>query len=178
MAKPRLVLVPDYLTYERRAFRIIFDDRRYASLFMALASLISMLYMFLLPSLPSGTVAFYLIRFITPIQIAFALTFGVLMSLVIILDIHIFRIHASSTRKFTVGAILASLVNSLCCTPLVPTLVALSGVSPLLLFRFSPAIQAFFGHNYLYFYLLSALSLFVSIHYLGKSISFCTRGEA
>lgn len=162
------------LTYERNALRLAFSQKKYLSLFAVLAVGISTLYMYLLPSLPDGVlIAPYAIRFITPLQVAFALIFGVLLSLVVVLNVYAFGMRASSGKRLTIGSVLASFCNALCCTPIIPTLIALFGASTPVLFDYSPRIQAFFEFNYPYFYLFSAVLLLISIHYLTKNISSC-----
>ena len=105
---------PLSLAYERNALRLAFSKRNYIAIFAALAIAISVLYMYLLPSLPDGVlIAPYAINFITPLQEGFALVFGVLFSLVIVLNIYAFRMHASSGKRLTIGSVLASLVNGL-----------------------------------------------------------------
>ena len=162
-----------HLGYERNTMSILFSQRKYAATFLILSALVSVFYLFLLPSLPDGTFTLYAIAFITPLQVAFAFVFGILFSLVIVLNEYSFKIRAAGAKGLTVGSILASLVNGLCCTPLIPTLLALFGASTPVLFEYSPRIQAFFEFNYPYFYLLSALALLVSVHYLSKNISCC-----
>ncbi len=161
--------------YERYALGALFTGKVYPSLFLALSGSISVLYMFLLPSLPYGALVPYAIDFITPIQVAFSLIFGVLISLVVTLNVYAFRIRASSVKAITAGSVLASLVNGLCCTPLIPSLIAMTGVSTPVLYAISPRIQAFFEFNYQYFYALSVILLLVSIHYLSRNISCCSR---
>ncbi|HZW56124.1 MAG TPA: hypothetical protein VFF30_07540 [Nitrososphaerales archaeon] len=164
------------LAYERNALRLAFSKRNYVAFFAVLAIAISVLYMYLLPSLPDGVlIAPYAINFITPLQEVFALVFGVLFGLVIVLNIYAFRMHASSGKRLTIGSVLASLVNGLCCTPIIPTLIALSGASTPILFDYSPRIQAFFEFNYPYFYLLSAALLLASVHYLSRNITSCCK---
>ncbi|MEM3671347.1 MAG: hypothetical protein QW767_06355 [Thermoprotei archaeon] len=128
--------------------------------------------MFLLPSLPLGALVPYAVRFITPVQVAFALIFGVLISLVATLNVYAFRMHASSVKAITLGSIL-SLVNGLCCTPLIPSVIAMAGASTPVLYDVSPRLQAFFEFNSQYFYALSVALLFISIHYLSRSITSC-----
>jgi hypothetical protein len=161
--------------YERYALSTLIAGRAYLSLFLVLSISISVLYLFLLPSLPDGALVLYAINFITPIQAVFAPIFGVLISLVVTLNVYSFRIHASSAKGVTVGSVLASLVNGLCCTPLIPSLLALSGASTPVLYAISPRIQAFFEFNYPYFYVLSVILLLVSVHYLSRNISWCSR---
>lgn len=164
--------------YERIALNALLSERAYLSIFLALSTSISVLYMFLLPSLPLGSIIPTAIYFITPIQIAFAVIFGVLVSLVATLNLYALRMRATSLSKansITIGSVIASLVNLLCCTPLIPSMLALFGASTPILFDYSPKIQAFFEFNYPYFYILSAVILLVSVHYVSKNISCCRR---
>jgi hypothetical protein len=100
------------------------------------------------------------------------------MSLVLLLNVLAFSMRANAQAKLTVGSFLASLVNGLCCTPLIPSLIALTGVSTPVLFRFVPPIEAFFEFNYPYFYLLSTGLLFVSLHYLSRNIICCKKSPS
>jgi hypothetical protein len=161
------------LDVERAAMGELFAGRAYAAMFVSLFVAFSTLYMFLLPSLPLGTPVPQAIGFLTPLQAAFALVFGFLIALVISLDALAFRMKASSARSLTVGSILASLVNGLCCTPVVPTIIAMTGASTPALFGLSPRIQAFFEFNYPYFYALSVGLLLISVHYVSRSIFSC-----
>jgi hypothetical protein len=164
----------NFLGYERNAVSMVFSRRWGSALFLVLSTSISAFYLFLLPSLPDGTFTFGAIAFITPLQTAFAFAFGILFSLVVVMNVFSFKIRAAGAKGLTIGSILASLVNGLCCTPLIPTLFALLGASTPVLFEYSPRIQAFFEFNYPYFYLLSAIALVGSVHYLSKNISCCT----
>jgi len=152
---------------------MVLSEKMYGASFLSLSVAISVFYLFLLPSLPFGTLALFAISFITPLQIAFAFVFGTLFSLVIVLNAYSFKVRASGSKGLTLGSVLASLVNGLCCTPLIPALLAFFGASTPVLFEYSPRIQAFFEFNYPYFYLISALALLVSVHYLSKGISCC-----
>jgi hypothetical protein len=161
------------IQYEFNALSILISEKRYLMMLVLLSVLICTLYLFLLPSLPDGGLVFYAIYFITPLQVVFAISFGVLISLVFTLNVYAYRIKTSSRRNLTVGSILASLVNGLCCTPLIPSLIALTGVSTPVLYSISPRIQAFFEFNYGYFYALSLILLLISVHYLSRNISCC-----
>jgi len=162
-----------YLGYERNTLGIVLNEKWYRVAFLLLSAVVSVFYLFLLPSLPFGTLTPSAISFIKPLQVAFAFVFGILLALVIVLNAYSFKIRAAGTKGLTLGSILASLVNGLCCTPLIPTLLALFGASTPVLFEYSPRIQAFFEFNYQYFYLISAFTLLASVHYLSKNISCC-----
>jgi hypothetical protein len=163
------------LRYEMYALGILFRRRLYLLSFVLISSSFSVAYMFLLPSLPFGTVALFAIKFITPLQIAFSLVFGVLLGLVITLNIYSYKIRTTSMKGLTLGSIISSLVNGLCCTPFVPTIVTMTGASTPVIYSISPSIQAFFEFNYPYFYALSSLLLLISVHLLSRNIACCER---
>ena len=164
---------PGRLYSERFAVEAAFAGRAYLVLFLSLSVSISVLYLFLLPSLPLGGLVPYAIRFITPVQAAFALIFGVLLSLVVALNVYAFRMRVSSVKGVTAGSIIVSLVNGLCCTPLIPSLIAITGASTPVLYEIPPRLQAFFEFNSQYFYALSVALLLISVHYLSRSITAC-----
>lgn len=165
--------VSRFFMNERYAITNVLGLRIYSILFALLSTVITVLYLFLLPSLPLGGFVIYAINYITPIQIVFAFLFGTLTGLVIVMNIYAWSINLPSDKRLTLGSILASLVNGLCCTPVIPSLLALAGASTPFLYQISPRIQAFFEFNYPYFYLLSTAILLLSLHYLSKSISCC-----
>ena len=162
-----------HLHYERFAVSAAFAGRGYILFFLALSVSVSALYMFLLPSLPLGALMPYAIQFLTPVQASFALIFGVLLSLVATLNIYAFKMRVSSVKGVTAGSIVASLVNGLCCTPLIPSLISMTGASTPVLYAISPRLQAFFEFNSQYFYALSVALLLISVHYLSRSITAC-----
>lgn len=162
---------------EQSAIALVFSSESNIAIFLALALATSLLYMMLLPSLPSGGLIPGAIKFITPLQLVFSIVFGILLSLVVLLNVQSFRMNAPSARGSAAGAVIASLVNGLCCTPLIPLLIAATGASTPVLFQYSPPIQFFFEHYATYFYLLSSVLLVVSIHTTSKGIACCRRPD-
>lgn len=169
--------------YESNVIRIILKDKRYVLLFISLSIIITAIYLVLLPSLPNGTINPEFIRFITPLQIVFSIIFGILLSLTIVLNLYNIRATRSSKSNNLVageaGAVASTFVNLLCCTPILPSIIALFGASTPLVFNLSVPLEVFFENNYIYFYFVSAVLFVVSIHYISKNISCCVlkRGE-
>jgi hypothetical protein len=161
--------------YLPQALSLVFERRAYLYSFLVLSVAISSLYIVLLPSLPLGTLNFQVVRFITPLQLAFAVVFGILLSLVVTINIYSVKFRVKGTKGITIGSILASAVNGLCCTPVVPSLIAILGASSTVIFEYAPPIQAFFERDYPYFYLLSALLLLLSLQRSSKNIVCCKR---
>jgi len=170
--------------YERDAISIVFNDKKHILAFVLLALIITSIYIILLPSLPNGTVSLTFVRFATPFQIVFSIIFGVLLGLIIVLNLYTRKVQKTSKSKnisngTVTGAIAATFVNLLCCTPIIPSIIALFGGSTPLLFNLSAPLEAFFENNYVYFYLISAVLLVVSVHYISKNASCCVlrKGE-
>ena len=155
---------------------MVLKDRRYFFLLALLSSIFTAIYLVLLPSLPNGTINPMFIEFITPIQIIFSFLFGVMIGLMITLGIYAAKLKIRSPKGGPVaGVLISALVNALCCTPIVPSILAFLGASTPILFAYSPHIQAFFEQNYTDFYILSLLIFLVSFHYTAKNISCCKR---
>jgi hypothetical protein len=159
--------------YLPAAFTLVFERRAYLYSFLFLSIAMSSLYIVLLPSLPLGTLNFQVVRFITPLQLTFAVIFGILLSLVVIINIYSVKFRVKGTKAITIGSVLASAVNGLCCTPIIPSLIAILGASSTVIFEYAPPIQAFFERDYPYFYLLSALLLLLSLQRSSKNIVCC-----
>jgi hypothetical protein len=161
--------------YFAEAFGLVFERRSYLYSSLILAIALSSLYVVLLPSLPLGSLNLQMVRFITPLQLAFAIVFGILLSLVVVMNVYSVKFRVKGTKAITIGSILASAVNGLCCTPVIPSLIAVLGASSTVIFEYAPPIQAFFERDYPYFYLLSALLLLLSLQRGSKNIVCCRR---
>lgn len=151
----------------------VLRSRGYFLQFVVVSALITLLYLILLPSLPLGSVRLNALSFATPVQIVFSVLFGVLLSAVVTLDIYSIRSNLAGERALTIGSVLATLVNGLCCTPVVPSVLAIFSNSPEFLFTYSPAVQSFFERSYLLFYTLSAVLLLIAVRTLSKNVACC-----
>lgn len=156
--------------------------RRYATLFAVLSVGLTTLYVFLLPTLPFGAFVLQAVRFLTPIQGAFALVFGVLLALLITLNVYLHSLGGGSLGAAPAGSILASLVNALCCTPIVPTVLGLIGGFSPFVYGLSPRVEYFFEEYYWLFYILSVAILLYAVVRATGSVACCVptaqvRGE-
>ncbi len=116
---------------EARALREMFSARAYLVAYPLLAVGIGLLYALLLPGFLLGTLAPWVLQFLRPSQLAFALAMGLLLPLVALLNIFLWR-HPSCVvpNKARGNGALASVLlgivpNTLCCTPIIPTIFAL-----------------------------------------------------
>ena len=165
------------LKYERIVMHMVLKDRRHVLLLVLLSAIFTAIYLVLLPSLPNGTINPLFIEFITPMQIIFSLIFGIMIGLMITLNIYAAKLKIHTPKGGPVaGVLIGTLVNALCCTPIIPSILALLGASTPVLFAYSPHIQAFFEQNYPYFYILSFLIFLAAFHSTAKNISCCKRG--
>ena len=165
------------LKYERIVMRMVLKDRRHVLLLVLLSAIFTAIYLVLLPSLPNGTINPMFIEFITPMQIIFPFIFGIMIGLMITLNIYAAKLKIRTSKGGPVaGVLIGTLVNALCCTPIIPSILAFLGASTPVLFAYSPHIQAFFEQNYPYFYILSFLIFLAAFHYTAKNISCCKRG--
>jgi hypothetical protein len=151
----------------------ILRKRVYFTLFAVSSFCLVLLYMFLLPSLPFGTLFPQAIVFITPVQAIFAFVFGVLLALLLTLNVYAYKIGAKLSGLAPAGSVVASLVNALCCTPVIPLLFAIIGGSSPLLYSASPKVEFFFEKYYVVFYAFSSILLIYALFRVMKSISCC-----
>jgi hypothetical protein len=159
-----------------RHILIVLRNRKYTALYMCSAGLISLLYVFLLPTLPFGAFVPQAVSFITPIQLSFAVVFGVLLGLLVTLTVYGRRMGVGGVGAAPVGSVAVSLVNLLCCTPIIPVAFGLAaGLSPVF-YGLAPKVQYFFAKNYAWFYAVSTALLLYSVHRVLKNISCCVLG--
>ncbi len=116
---------------EATALRQLSAHPAYLAPYPALAFGIGILYALLLPGLLLGGLRWEYLRFLTPSQIAFAVGIGLLLPLVILADVFLWRhprcaVPGGRPRAAVASSLLVSIVpNALCCTPIIPSLLAL-----------------------------------------------------
>jgi hypothetical protein len=146
---------------------------RYRLLFVIVASLVTMLYSLLLPFQYTQRFALANWRYLNTELLAFSVAFGVLLGITI--TIQVYAIQQAAARQgsgFTVVALIASIVPSLlCCTPLVPTLLALIGLSTMSIYGTSGLIQSFVARYELAFLLGSVGLLLLSVGWSLRLVS-------
>ncbi len=164
------------LKYERIVMQTLLKNRHYTFLLVVLSAIFTVIYLVLLPSLPNGTINPIFIEFITPLQIIFSFVFGIMISIMITINLYARKLKIHTSKSGTVaGVLVGTLVNALCCTPIIPSILAVLGASTPVLFAYSPHIQAFFEQRYPYFYLLSFFIFLAAFHYTAKNISCCKK---
>lgn len=103
--------------------------------------------------------------YLDPYLVAWSLVLGILMGLLITIQVRAMKEVASAGSSSLTGfAFLASLLPSfLCCTPIVPTILAVLGFSSLGLYRTTGTIQHFFATSQTLFLVASLVLLVVTL---------------
>ncbi len=127
-----------------RAVTVVFHARPYRYLAVALFPLLLGFYLVTLPATyTGGAIGLVSLRFLNGGLAAFSMVLALLLSLAITLNVYAFRasLHQRGAT-LSVGAVLASLVpTSVCCTSLVPSVLAALGASTPQIFGLSGRIQ-------------------------------------
>ena len=164
------------------ALRRVFASRWYLVTYAALAPPIGFAYALLLPGLIFGSYGLWVLRFLTPTEGAFALAMAVLLPLVLVLNVYLVRHPECRPAKRAgagapLGALLLSVIpNALCCTPIVPVLLA-AFVSGAALVSISAPVQYFLGTYSALLYAVSALALWGSIRVASRRLT-CAPGPS
>lgn len=148
------------------ALGVVFRAAAYRYLGAGLFLLASVLYAFTLPAIyTGGAIGWISLRYLNGELLLFSLVLALLLSLVLTLNVYSFR---TALRRhgtgLSLGAVLASLVpSSVCCTPLVPSMLAAVGASTPQIFGLTGRIQGTVARYDVLFLVLSSLLLLVAL---------------
>ncbi len=155
------------------ACRLVFQAASYRYLASGLFLLALAFYLLTLPAAyTGGTIGLVSARYLNAELAFFSLVLAALLSLVLMLNLYAFR---ASLRRQGVGlsatGVLASLVpSSLCCTSLVPSLLAAVGASTPQIFRVTGLIQGTVARYESLFLIVALVLLLVSLHLAASNI--------
>ena len=130
------------------AVSLVFHAQPYRYLAVGLFALALVLYLFTLPAVyTGGVIGLISLRYLTAELLFFAIALAALLSMALTLNIYAFR---ALVRQRSVGLSLGAAFSSLlpagiCCTPLVPTLLAVLGASTPQIFGLTGRIQGVFA---------------------------------
>ena len=155
------------------AIRLVLQSQPYRLLALALFVLASTVYIFTLPAAyTGGVVGFISLRYLTAELLFFSLALAALLGLAVTLNIYAYR--ASIRRRsggLTLGAALSSfLPASICCTPLVPSVLAIIGASTPQIFGLTGRIQGFFATYELPILGFALLLLLLSVRLAARNV--------
>lgn len=161
---------------EAQAIREVLSHRPYLAVYLVSAPLVTFAYMLLLPGLLFDTFALWVLRYLTPTETLFALAMGVLLPLALVMSAYLWRhprceIEGQAASHGPFMSLLLSIVpNALCCTPIIPLVLALF-VSGSTLISISAPVQYYLGTYASILYTLSALALWWSIRNVSGKLS-------
>jgi len=131
------------------------------------------LYLFTLPATyTGGVIGLVSVRYLNAELVFFSLTLALLLSLVVTLNVY--SVRASVGRRgagLSAAGVLASLVpSSLCCTSLVPSLLAAVGASTPQIFRMTGLIQGTVAGYEALFLVVALVLLLLSLHLAARTV--------
>ena len=156
-----------------RATGLVFQTRPYRYLAAGLFALALTLYAFTLPATyTGGVIGLISLRYLNGELLFFSVALAALLSLALTLNVYAFRATVRKTgRGLTVGALASSLLPaSVCCTPLVPTLLAVAGASTPQIFGVTGRVQGLFATYELPILAIALVLLLFSLRLAGRSI--------
>lgn len=148
-------------------------EKKYLAVYLTLAALITVLYVFLLPTLPFGAFVPQAVRFITPPQLVFAFTFGGLLGLLITANVYAREVGTRISKVAPLTSVATSVVNVLCCTPVIPVALAVIGGAVPVAAGLSPSVQFLFEKYYYAFYVFSAATLLYAVYRMFSNLACC-----
>jgi len=132
------------------ALRSVVADRVNMLLFAVLTVVITVAYSVTLPFAFTQRLSFRNWQFLTPLLFGFAVALGIGMAFLLTVQVHAFRRAAAARRasgdKALSGfALVVSLLPTfLCCTPVIPTVLATFGLSAISVYSTTRSLQRFF----------------------------------
>jgi hypothetical protein len=155
------------------ACRVVFQAAPYRSLASGLFLLALAFYLFTLPATyTGGIVGFVSVRYLNTERVFFSLALAVLLSLA--LTLNVYSVRASVRRRgagLGAAGVLASLVpSSLCCTSLVPSLLAAVGASTPQIFSVTGLIQGTVAGYEALFLVVALVLLLVSLYLAARTV--------
>ncbi len=167
---------------ELLALRVVFSRRRYLGAYLVAAPVVALGYGLLLPSLLLGAFGLWVLRFLTLLQATFAIAMGALLPMALLVNLFVWRNPQCCSlgrtgEGRTAGALLLSVIpNALCCTPVIPALLALF-VSGGTLVAASASTQYWLGTYAGVLYGISALALWGSLRVAARRVPSTAEAE-
>lgn len=131
------------------ALRSVVRDRANMLLFAVLTVAITLAYSLTLPFAFTQRLSLRNWQFLTPRLLGFAIALGIGMAFLLTVQVHAFRraaaARASGDKALSGFALVVSLLPTfLCCTPVIPTVLATFGLSAISVYSTTRSLQRFF----------------------------------
>ena len=155
------------------AIRLVLQSQPYRYLALGLFALALTAYVFTLPAVyTGGVIGLISLRYLNAELLFFSIALAALLSLALTLNIYAFR---TATRRRSGSLSLAGVFSSflpatICCTPVVPTLLAILGATTPQIFGLTGQIQGFFATYELVILAFALILLLVSLRLATRSI--------
>ena len=122
----------------------VITTKQYALIFFIMFAAVFVLYFYLLESSATGIIDFKFYYVYFDLLSAFVISF--LISLVITMNIYSYRLKAKTSKKLTLGSIVGAILpSSLCCTSVIPSLLAVLGFSTSFIVGNTGKLQSIFS---------------------------------
>ncbi len=124
--------------------KILFGQKMYILMFAILFLVVGMIYGYMLLNAAEGIFDFgvYYVYF----DIISTAIISFLISLVITVNVYAYKIKSKGTRKFGIASVISAILpSSLCCTSIVPSLLAVGGASTSFIVGNTGKIQSVFS---------------------------------
>ena len=155
------------------AIRLVLGSKKYFVAFLAIAAVAFIAYSYLLFG-SSIDLAFPKIFGLSIYLLFVSLVIGVMLSLTMVMNAFSFANGAAKGGKTGLGAALIALIpGSLCCSPVIPALLAVFGASTATIIRVTGTIQGPFAAYETEFIVVSIVLLFFSVYLVSKDIVRC-----
>ena len=155
------------------AVGLVLEAPPYRYLALAVFALAFTLYAFTLPTVyTGGVVGLISLSYLNAELLFFSIALAALLSLALTLNIYAFRvsIRRRSGSLGLAGVFSSFLPATICCTPVVPTLLAILGASTPQIFGLTGQIQGFFATYELLILAFALVLLIVSLRLATRSI--------
>ena len=122
----------------------VITTKRYALMFSIMFTAVFILYFYLLESSATGIIDFGAYYIYFDLLSSFVISF--LISLVITMNVYSYKLKAKTSKKLTLSSIVGAILpSSLCCTSIIPSLLAVLGFSTSFIVGNTGKIQSIFS---------------------------------
>ena len=158
------------------AFTFVFERRTYYLIGTLTFVLFFIVYLFILPATyTGGYIGLISLHYLTWSDALIALVLSFLMGLLIPFIIFSYRMGGGSSKASSAGGLITSMVTPfLCCTPVIPTIMAvIAGILPVIPGTTGIYIQAFIATHELEIYLFAILLLILALYQNARQVLSC-----
>ncbi len=148
----------------------VITTKRYALMFSMMFAAVFILYFYLLESSATGIIDFGSFYIYFDLISAFVISF--LISLVITMNVYSYKLKAKTSKKLTLSSIVGAILpSSLCCTSIIPSLLAVLGFSTSFIVGNTGKLQSIFSIYGPLFIAAGAAIAYIGLMQITKNIN-------